>query len=197
MIAEEQVGFSMGRSTTEQITNLRILCEQFKEKSKTLYHNFIDYRKAFDRVWQETLWAVMKERNIDHKLVDMIMALCDDTKSTVQVDNTLTDWCKSKVGVRQGCLLIPYLFNIFLERVMLEALEGFETAVSIKWKTITNPRFADDIGLIIDSMEKLFELTERLDKASAKMGMQINGEKCKIMQTGKKNNMQDAGNIDI
>ena len=191
------VRFSKGRSTTEQITNLRILCEKFKEKGKTLYHNFIDYRKAFDRVWQETLWAVMKKHNIDHKLVDMIMALYDDTKSTVQVDNTLTDWFKSTVGVRQGCLLSPYLFNIFLEQIMSEALEGFETAVSINGKPITNLRFADDIALITDSMEKLSELTERLDKASAKMGMEINGEKCKIMQIGKKNNMQDADNIDI
>ena len=178
-------------------TEIRILCEKFKEKGKTLYHNFIDYRKAFDRVWQEALWAVMKKHNIDHKLVDMIMALYDDTKSTVQVDNTLTDWFKSTVGVRQGCLLSPYLFNIFLEQIMSEALEGFETAVSINGKPITNLRFADDIALITDSMEKLSELTERLDKASAEMGMEINGEKCKIMQIGKKNNMQDADNIDI
>ena len=197
IIAEERAGFSKGRSTTEQITNLRILCKKFKEKGKTLYHNFIDYRKAFDRVWQEALWAVMKKHNIDHKLVDMIMALYDDTKSTVQVDNTLTDWFKSTVGVRQGCLLSPYLFNIFLEQIMSEALEGFETAVSINGKPITNLRFADDIALITNSMEKLSELTERLDKASAKMGMEINGEKCKIMQIGKKNNMQDADNIDI
>ena len=85
------------------------------------------------------------------------------------------------VYIIQGCLLSPYLFNIFLEQIMSEALGGFETAVSINGKPITNLRFTDDIALITDSMEELSEPTERLDKASAKMGMEIYGEKCKIM----------------
>ena len=55
-------------------------------------------------------------------------------------------------------------------------VEGFETAVSINGKPITNLRFADDIALITDSMEKLSELTEWSDKASTKTGMEINGE---------------------
>ena len=83
IIAEEQAGFSKGRSTTEQITKLRISCEKFKEKGKTLYHNLIEYKKAFDRVRQQALWAIMKKHKIDHKLVDMIMALYNDTRSTV------------------------------------------------------------------------------------------------------------------
>ena len=50
IIAEEQAGFRAGRSTTEQIFNLRILCEKYLQHQQNLYHVFIDFKKAFDRV---------------------------------------------------------------------------------------------------------------------------------------------------
>ena len=50
IIAEEQAAFRPGRSTTEQIFNLRILCEKYLQHQQDLYHVFIDFKKAFDRV---------------------------------------------------------------------------------------------------------------------------------------------------
>ena len=52
----EQAGFRAGRSTTEQIFNLRILCEKYLQHQKDLYHVFTDFKKAFDRVWHAALW---------------------------------------------------------------------------------------------------------------------------------------------
>ena len=49
IIAEEQAAFSTGRSTTEQIFNLRILCKQYLQQQQDLYRVFIDFKKAFDR----------------------------------------------------------------------------------------------------------------------------------------------------
>ena len=60
IITEEQAGFRAGRSTTEQIFNLRILCEKYLQQQQDLYHVFIDFKKAFDRVWHAALWATMK-----------------------------------------------------------------------------------------------------------------------------------------
>ena len=60
IIAEEQAGFRAGRSTTEQIFNLRILGEKYLQHQQNLYHVFMDFKKAFDRVWHEALWATMK-----------------------------------------------------------------------------------------------------------------------------------------
>ena len=48
--AEDQAGFRAGRSTTEQIFNLRILCEKHPQHQQYLYHVFIDFKKALDRV---------------------------------------------------------------------------------------------------------------------------------------------------
>ena len=51
IIAEEQAGFRAERSTTDEIFNLRILCEKYLQHQQNLYHAFIDFKNAFDRVW--------------------------------------------------------------------------------------------------------------------------------------------------
>ena len=94
IIAEEQAGFRAGRSTTEQIFNLRILCEKCLQHQEDLYHVFIDFKKAFDRVWHAALWATMKKYNISADLIRVIVFNC-----------SVGDWFRTTVGVRQGCLL--------------------------------------------------------------------------------------------
>ena len=63
---------------------------------------------------------------------------------------------------------------------MTDALEDHESTVSIGSRTITNPRFADDIDGIAGE-EELAKLFERLDKASTAYDMEINAEKTKLM----------------
>ena len=72
IITEEQAGFRAGRSTTEQIFNLRILCEKDLQHQQDLFHVFIDFKKALDRIWHAALWAPMKKYNISANLVRVI-----------------------------------------------------------------------------------------------------------------------------
>ena len=59
IIAEEQAGFRAGRSTTEQIFSLRILCEKYLQHQQDLHQVFIDFKKTFDRVRHAALWTTM------------------------------------------------------------------------------------------------------------------------------------------
>ncbi len=154
IIAEEQAGFRAGRSTTEQIFNLRILCEKYLQHQQDLYHVFIDFKKVFGRVWHAALWVTMKKYNISTNLIQVIKNLYNKATSAVLFNSSIGDWFRTTVGVRQGCLLSPILFNIFLERIMTDALEDHEGTVNIGGRTITNLRFADDIeGLARDEEE--------------------------------------------
>ena len=69
IIKEEQAGFRAGRSTTEQIFNLRILCEKYLQHQQSLYHVLVHFKKAFDRVWHAALWATMRLYNINDNLI--------------------------------------------------------------------------------------------------------------------------------
>ena len=74
-------------------------------------------------------------------------------------------------------------FNIFLKRIMTDALEDHEGTVSIGDRTITNLRFPDDIDGLAGEEEELANLAERLDKAFTAFGMEISAEKTKLMTT--------------
>ena len=181
IIAEEQAGFRAGRSTTEQIFNLRILCEKYLQHQQNLYHVFIDFKKAFGRVWHAALWATMRKYNISANLVRTIEQLYDKATSAVQMNGSIGEWFRTTVGVRQGCLLSPTLFNIFLEQIMSDALEEHDGTVSIGGRNITNLRFADDIDAQAEEEQELEALVESLDKTYTRYKMAISAEKTKLM----------------
>ena len=181
IIAEEQTGFRAGRSTTEQIFNPRILCERYLQHQQDLFHVFIDFKKAFDRVWHAALWATMRTYNIHPTLVRTIEQLYSKAMSAVIMNGNVGEWFRTTVGVRQGCLLSPTLFNIFLERIMTDTLDSHEGSVSIGGREISNLRFADDIAGLAGSEEELKSLIDRLHLTSVKYGMEISAEKTKTM----------------
>ena len=87
---------------------------------------FIDFNKAFERVWHTALWVAMKKNNIRTNFIRVIKKLYDKATSTVLFNSSIGDWFRTTVGVRQGCLLSSTLFNVFLERIMTDALEDYE-----------------------------------------------------------------------
>ena len=94
---------------------------------------------------------------------------------------SIEDWLLTTVGVPQGCLLSPIFFNIFLERIMADALEDHEGTVSIGGRTITNLRFADDIDGLAGEEEEMAKLVDCLNKAPTAYGMEISTKKMKLM----------------
>ena len=73
------------------------------------------------------------------------------------------------------------LFNIFLERIMSDALKEHDGKVSIGGRNITNLRFADDIDALAEKEQHLEALEESLDKSCTWYKMEISAEKTKLM----------------
>ena len=178
--AEEQAGFRTGRSTTEQIYNLRILCEKYLQHQQNLYHIFTDFKKAFDRVWHEALLATMTKYNINANIILAIKNLYDKAQSAVLLNGSTGEWFRTAVGVRQGCLLSPTLFNIFLERIICEALDDHEGSASIGGRFITNFHFADDVVVNAEEEEEAGVLVSRLHTTTTRYKMEIGPDKTKV-----------------
>jgi len=189
-LAEEQAG----RSTTEQIFNCRVIIEKHLQHQRDLYHNFIDFRKAFDRVWHAGLWWVLRGFNIDEGLVQMVEALYKNASSAVLLNNQHGEFFKTTVGVHHGCLLSPVLFNIYLEKIMRDTLHDHHTSISLGGRQISNLRFADDIDLLGGTEEELQVLTDNLTRCAGSFGMEVSTEKSKTM-VNSHNNLHAAINM--
>jgi hypothetical protein len=180
-IADEQAGFRQGRGTRDQVTNLRILMQKAHEHQQPVYMCFIDFRKAFDWVSHDKLWLAMMDMGYPLHLINLLMRLYKKQLAKVKVAGTMSEWFRVQRGVRQGCVLSPYLFNILAEMVMRETLEGFNGGIQIGGRRVTNLRYADDIILLGNSVDELQDLVDRLDRISGKYSLQINIDKTKVM----------------
>ena len=81
-------------------------------------------------------------------MVSVIKSLYNHAKSTLLIGDKYSSRFTANVGVRQGCVLSPTFFNIFLEQIMMDTLGSFSSGVKIGGQVITNLRFADDIELM-------------------------------------------------
>ena len=134
-LAEEQAGFRPGRSTVEQIFNCRIMMGKHLQHQKEIFHNFIDFKKAFDRVWHDGLWHALRNFGIQG-LVQTMKSLYSSASSAVLLNNNVSNYFRTTGGVRQGCLLSPILFNLYLENIMRETLHNYKTTISIRGRKI-------------------------------------------------------------
>ena len=104
----------------------------------------------------------MRLYNINDNLIRTIECLYNKATSTVYHDNNIGECFRTTIGVRQGCLLSPTLFNIFLERIMADALEDHEDGLA-------------------GQEQELVKLVNHLEEASTAYGMQISAEKTRLM----------------
>ncbi|CAH8567532.1 unnamed protein product [Schistosoma intercalatum] len=117
-LRDQQAGFRKGRSCTDQIATLRIIVEQSIEWNSSLYINFIDYEKAFDSVDRTTLWKLLRHYGVPQKIVNIIQNSYDGLHCEIVHGGQLTKSFEVKTGVRQGCLLSPFLFLLAIDWIM-------------------------------------------------------------------------------
>ena len=182
ILGESQFGFRPNRGTIDAVFVTRQILEKAKEHNVNIHLNFIDFKSAFDTIWRIALWKMMKSIGIDPKIVRIIEKLYQDTECAVVIDGNLTKWFHVLVGVRQGCLLSPTLFNIFLDFVMAE-LKSIQTSLQLTENLSCDIRYADDTTLIATVFEKLKLSTAELEQSCEKWGVKINSAKTKLIST--------------
>ena len=121
----------------------------------------------------------MWKYNINTNLVRAIEHLNGKAISTGQINGSTGEWFTTTA--RQGCPLSPTLFNIFLKRIISDALEEHDGKVSVGGRTISNLWFADDIDALAEEEQELKALVESLDKTCTRYKMKIGAEKTKLM----------------
>ena len=106
-------------------------------------------------------------------------------EATVRTGHGTTDWFQIGKGVHQGCILSPYLFNVYAEYIMRNAgLEKAQAGIKIARRNINNLRYADYTSLMAESEEELKSLLMKVKEESEKVGLKLSVQKTKIMASG-------------
>ena len=84
-------------------------------------------------------------------------------KATVRTGHGATDWFQTGKGVSQGCILSPYLFNLYAEYIKRNAwLDEAQAGIKIARRNINNFRYADDTTFTAESEEELKSLLRKV-----------------------------------
>ena len=120
-IPDVQAGIRKGRGTRDQIANISWIIEKAREFQKNIYFCIIDYTKAFDWVEHNELCKILKEMEIPDHLTCLLRNLYAGQEAAVRTRYETTDWFQIGKGVRQGCILSLWLFNLYAEYIMQNA----------------------------------------------------------------------------
>jgi len=180
-----QAGFRKGRGTRDQIANIRWIIEKAREFQKSIYFCFIDYAKAFDCVDHNKLKKILKETGIPDHLTCLLRNLNAGQEATVRTGHGTMHWFQIGKGVRQGCILSPFLFNLYEENPMRNAgLDEAQAGIKFAGRNVNNLRYADDTTLMAESEAELKSLLMKVKEESEKAGLKLNIQKTKIMGSG-------------
>ena len=117
----------------------------------------------------------------DH-LTCLLRNLYVGQEATVRTRRGSTDWFQIGKGVRQGCILSPWLFNLYVEYIMRNAgLDEAQAGIRIAGRNISHLRYADDTTPMAESEEELKSLLMKVKVESDKVGLKLNIQKTKIM----------------
>ena len=131
------------------------------------------------------LWKILKEMGIPDQLTCLLRNLYADQEATVRTGHGATDWFQIGKGVCHGCILSPCLFNLYAEYIMRNTgLGEAQVGIKIARRNINNFRYTDDTTLMAESEEELKSLLMKVKEESEKVGLKLNIQKTKIMESG-------------
>ncbi|XP_061884956.1 uncharacterized protein LOC133635724 [Entelurus aequoreus] len=203
LLPESQCGFRKNRSTVDMIFTTRQLQEKCREQHQDLYMAFVDLSKAFDTVNRDLLWAVLLRVGCPRKFVNILQSFHEGMMAQVTTGGHESRPFKVSTGVRQGCVLAPVLFNIFLMSVtwlLHKEVEGssgvlvdyrldgslfnirrLQAATKVKTVNIVELQYADDCAFVAHTSEALQATLTAAVKAYSRLGLTVNTVKTEVL----------------
>ena len=138
-----------------------------------------------DRVDQNKLWKILQEMGIPDHLTCLLRNLYAGQKATVRTGHGMTDQFQIGRAVRQGCILLLCLFNLYAEYITQNArLDEAQAGIKIVGRNISNLKYADDTIFMAERKEKVKSLLMKMKEESEKVALKLNIQKTKIMTYG-------------
>ena len=133
--------------------------KSFSQLGKSYSGLFMDLEKAYDTIDLHGMWQMLRVYGVGGKLLKAVQSIHVDSRACVRVGNDVSEWFMVNVGLRQGCVMSPWLFNVYMDGVVREVNvrvlgKGLELLSANGGRfEINQLLFADDTALVAGSGE--------------------------------------------
>jgi hypothetical protein len=181
-LCPNQIGFRKNARTTDHLFILRTLVDKYvKHGASPLYACFVDFRKAFDSVWRQALLYKLLKYNIRGKMFNIIQDMYRNDSVCLKVDQQRTDFFPCNTGVKQGDVLSPNLFNLFLNDLPSH-LSDDSAAPMLGDTVIDSLLYADDLVILSLSPSGLQSSLNKLHSYCQTWKLEVNLDKTKVVK---------------
>jgi hypothetical protein len=151
-----------------------------RERGEHTYLAFLDLARAYDSMWRDGGWLRLLQVGVHGKMWRMVRATYREARHHVRVNGHVSESFDTYIGVRQGAVLSPLLFSLFLAGVV-RAWRRAGLGVQIGKRRVGGLLFADDIVLIAASMEELKRALAVMDEHARLWRYTFNQSKCAVV----------------
>ena len=102
----------------------RQVCEKCLANGKDVFCAHMDLEKAYDMIDRHGMWQMLRVYGVGRKLLKAVQSFYIDSRACVQMGNDVSEWFPVNVGLRQGCVMFPWLFNVYMDSVVREMNVG-------------------------------------------------------------------------
>lgn len=165
LLSESQESFRAGKRTIDNIFVLNHLAQrERKKKDEKIYAMFVDLKAAFDSIDRERLWSILEEKKINKGLIRKIREVYEDTKVVIKTEEGLTGAFRTGKEVRQGCVMSPLLFNLYVADLDKYMEKRGIRGVKLNDERIWSLAYADDIIVLANNRVALMDMMNTLNR---------------------------------
>ena len=179
-----QFGFKKKNATAHAIFCLKQTVEYYINNGSRVYCSFLDASKAFDRLVHKGLFMKLMEKKIPKIFLDVIISWYDGLYCRVLWDGTYSDWFPVKAGVRQGGVLSPDFYGIYVDELII-ILESSGVGCYYAKQFAAALMYADDMAVLAPSLNGLQKLLLLCERYCNNWDIKLNAKKSKNLWFGK------------
>jgi len=183
-LVEAQAGFRKDYTTLDNIFVLQSMIQRYLGKKRgKLYALFVDFRKAFDLVDRGKLWSVLKRKGVSSKMYNALQSIYSCVKCCVKDKGNFSEEFPCMIGLRQGCILSPFLFSIFINELSSEIENSCSPGLQFHpyMVELFLLLFADDVVLLSSTIYGLQKRINALQEFCGNYHLTVNLDKTRVV----------------
>lgn len=179
-----QAAYTEGRSTDDHVFIAKRVMDEYWNAGKTLFVASVDIKKAFDNVDLNKLKDILMDLEVPTHVIDRVLLCVKEDRAMIRWQGQYSESVKRGKGIKQGCPLSPFLFNLVIQYILKRVAEKVSNLKLLEVGVFTLPiilAFADDILILTEDQDELEKIIAALEDCLCEVGLEINSKKSQVL----------------